>query len=591
MNPDKKQSELGEALLAFRPHYRRAFGFALAGALLVLAPTAYMFEVYERVVNSRSHMTLAMLTLLVVMAYVVMEVLDWARSETMREAGRLLDQRMAPRVFQAIYESSLRRLGAPSVQPMNDFRTVRDFLHHPVCGAVMEAPVSLVFMVILFLISPVLGWAAVAGAVVQVGLAWLNERSTNPPLTAANRSAIAAQQYADGSLRNAEVIESMGMLHNIHRRWMEKQHEFLSLQAQASDRAGAFQAGSKFVQTTMGSLLLGLGGWLILENALPGGPGMMIVGSVLGGRMLAPLVQMVSQWRAVVNVRDAWGRLDRLLTQVPERAPAMALPAPRGLLSVENVIAGAPGSNTPILRGVAFALQPGEVLAVVGPSASGKTTLARLLVGLWPALNGKVRLDGADVFAWDKLELGPHLGYLPQGVELLEGTLAENIARFGAVDMTKVEAAARAVGLHEFISSLAQGYDSPVGREGTMLSGGQRQRVALARALYDDPVFVVLDEPNSSLDEAGDAALAQAIRALKARGTTFVVMTHRTSVLAVTDQMLVLRDGSQQAFGPRDQVLAALNQAAAQAGETARPPQPPQPTTARVANAQAVGTA
>ena len=580
MNPNKKPSELHEAILVFKPHYWRAFRFALIGALLVLAPTAYMFEVYERVVNSRSHTTLVMLTVILVIAYIVMEVLDWARSETMREAGQLLDQRMAPRVFQAMYESNLRRMGPPSIQPMNDFRTVRDFLHHPVLGALMESPISLVFMLILFLASPVLGWAAVAGALVQVGLAWLNERSTNPPLTEANRSAIAAQQYADGSLRNAEVIEAMGMLHHIHRRWMEKQHAFLGLQAQASDKAGAFQAGSKFVQTTMGSLLLGLGGWLILENALPGGPGMMIVASVLGGRMLAPLVQMVSQWRAVVNVRNAWRRLEQLLTQIPERPEAMSLPAPRGVLSVEHVIAGAPGSNAPILRGIAFALQAGEVLAVVGPSASGKTTLARLLVGLWPTVSGKVRLDGADVFSWDKLELGPYLGYLPQGVELLEGTLAENIARFGEVDMDKVQAAARAVGLHEFILSLAQGYDSPVGRDGAMLSGGQRQRVALARALYDEPVFVVLDEPNSSLDEAGDAALAQAITQLKARGTTFVVMTHRTSVLAVADKMLVLREGSQQAFGPRDEVLAALNQAAAQANQQAQGARPSAPPSA-----------
>jgi len=252
-------------------------------------------------------------------------------------------------------------------------------------------------------------------------------------------------------------------------------------------------------------------------------------------------------------------------------------------LVVEQVVAGAPGRQQPgqaapaILKGVAFALQPGEVLAVVGPSASGKSTLARLLVGLWPASSGKVRLDGADVFTWDKQELGPHMGYLPQGVELLEGTLAENIARFGEVSMAKVEAAARLVGLHEFILALPKGYDSPVGRDGAMLSGGQRQRVALARALYGDPVFVVLDEPNSSLDDAGDEALASAIRALKARGTTFVLMTHRTSVLAVSDKMLILSDGTQQAFGPRDEVLAALNKAAQQAQQQARAQQNAQP--------------
>ncbi len=570
MNPDKKTSELAAAVLALKPAYWRAFGFAIISGLLVLVPTLYMLEVYDRVVNSRNHMTLAMLTLLVLLAYVVMEVLDWARAETLREAGAALDRALAPRVFQAIYESNLRRLGAASIQPMHDFRTLRDFLHHPLLGSLMESPVSLVFALILFLMSPALGWSAVAGALVQVALAWFNERSTQPPLLAANRAAIAAQQYADNSLRQAEVIEAMGMLQPIHRRWMARQREFLGLQAQASDQAAAFQATSKFVQTTMASLLLGVGAWLILENALPGGGGAMIVGSVLGGRMLAPLVQTISQWRAVVNLRDAWGRLDQLLTQLPARPPAMSLPPPKGRLQLENLMAAAPGSNAPILKGLAFALQPGEVLAVVGPSASGKTTLARLLVGLWPAAGGKVRLDGVDIFAWDKLELGPCLGYLPQGVELLEGTLAENIARFGTPSPAKLEAAARAVGLHDFILSLPQGYDSPVGRDGAMLSGGQRQRIALARALYGDPVFVVLDEPNSSLDEAGDLALAQAIAQLKARGTTFVVMTHRTSVLGVADKLLVLRDGMQQAFGPRDEVLAALAKAAQQAQQQAQ---------------------
>jgi ATP-binding cassette subfamily C exporter for protease/lipase len=311
--------------------------------------------------------------------------------------------------------------------------------------------------------------------------------------------------------------------------------------------------------------MLGLGAWLLLKNQLNGGAGMMMVASILGGRILAPLVQIVTQWRLVVNVRDAWQRLDTLLTAIPAKPESMALPAPRGLLQVESLMAGAPGGGPAIIKNVAFGLTPGEVLAVVGPSASGKTTLARLLVGLWPSVGGKVRLDGADVFTWDKAELGPHIGYLPQGVELLEGTLAENIARFGEMAPAKVKAAAQAVGLHDFIMSLPKGYDSPVGREGAMLSGGQRQRVALARAIYGDPVLVVLDEPNSSLDESGDAALAAAILELKARGTTFVIMTHRTSVLAVANKMMVLRDGVMQAFGPRDEVLAALKKANEQA--------------------------
>lgn len=565
MNPNKPQSELRAALAALRPYFVRAGWFSLLGSLLVLAPSGYMLEVYGRVVNSRSHMTLWMLTLLILGVYVLMELLEWARSEVMRAASVELDERMRGRIFHAIFDANLRRMPGGTQQPLNDFKLVREFLYSPALLGMMESPVSLVMLVLLFLISPVLGWTSIAFACVITVVGWFNERSTKPPLMQANRSAIAAQQYADGSLRNAQVIESMGMLRDIHARWMDKQRDFLNLQAKASESAGGYQAVSKFLQTTLSSALLGLGCWLLLHNSLNGGDVMMIMASVFGGRVVAPLVQAVSQWQSVINVRDAWSRLDSLLEAVPERPEGMALPAPRGVLQVEPLMAGAPGNPASILKGVAFALVPGEVLAVVGPSASGKTTLARVLMGLWPAAMGKVRLDGADVFTWDKSELGPHVGYLPQGIELFDGTLAENIARFGEVEMVKVEAAARAVGLHDFIMALPQGYESPVGRDGAMLSGGQRQRVGLARAIYGDPVFVVLDEPNSSLDEEGDAALAGAIRMMKSRGTTFVVMTHRTSVLAVADKMLVLRDGQTQAFGPRDDVLAALQKAAQQA--------------------------
>ncbi len=571
MNPNKPPSELRKAVANLRPYFVRAGWFSLLSSLLVLAPSGYMLEVYDRVVNSRSHMTLWMLTLLILGVYVVMEMLEWARAEMLRAASVELDQRLSGRIFRAVFEANLKRIPGGNQQPFNDFKQVREFLYSPALLAMMEAPVSIVFLVLLFLISPVLGWSSVAFSVVLTLVGWLNERSTKPPLMAANRSAMAAQQYADGSLRNAQVIESMGMLRDIHARWMQKQRQFLNLQAKASESAGGYQAVSKLLQNILSSLLLGLACWLLLHNSLNGGDAMLIIASVLGGRVLAPLVQVVTQWQGVVNVRASWERLEQLLEAVPARPENMPLPAPRGLLQVEQLMAGAPGTgNNSILKGVAFALAPGEVLAVVGPSASGKTTLARLLVGLWPAAMGKVRLDGVDVFAWDKAELGPHVGYLPQGIELFDGSLAENIARFGEVDMAKVEAAARAVGLHEFIMALPQGYDSPVGREGAMLSGGQRQRVGLARAIYGDPVFVVLDEPNSSLDEEGDAALARAIAGLKARGTTFVVMTHRTSVLAVADKMLILRDGQVQAFGPRDDVLAALQKAAQQQAQ----PQP-----------------
>ena len=562
MKPQSTPSELSLAFEPLKPVIYKAIGFSTLISLLALMPTVYMLEVYDRVVNSRSGMTLLMLTVLIVLAYAVMELLEKIRGALMRAAGVQVDEALSKRIYDAMFLGFLKRQVGGSTQVLNDLKLVREFLANPALMAIFEAPVALVALALIFAISPVLGWASVLGAIAQIGVAFMNERATRKPLNEANRSAVGAQQFAEASLRNAHVMESMGMLDAVHGRWQKRQQEFVAYQATASEGAGLWTAMSKAVQQVMSSLLLGLGAWLMLHNMLNGGASMMIIGSVLGGRVLAPLSQLVAQWNSVVTVRAAWSRLENLLANVPVKPESMPLPAPKGMLTVEGLMAGAPGQQVPIVRGVQFALSPGEVLAVVGPSASGKTTLARLLVGLWPAMSGKVRLDGADVYTWDKTELGPYLGYLPQGVEFLDGTLAENIARFGEVDMAQVEAAARLVGVHELIMSLPEGYNSPVGRDGAMLSGGQRQRVGLARALYGKPVFVVLDEPNSSLDEAGDAALANAIATLKQLGTTFVVMTHRTSVLGVADKMLIMREGAQQAFGPRDEVLAALQQKA-----------------------------
>lgn len=565
-------SELREALEAQRPLLNRSFLFGLVASLLVLAPTAYMFEVYGRVVDSRNLGTLFMLTLLVLAALAMMEALEWARSETLRHAGDELERTLMPRVYRAVFHMNLVRPGSASTQPLQDLRVIRDFLPTPVVAALPELPAAGIFAILLYVVSPWLAVVALAGAVVQVGLAWGNEKRTQPSLAQANRLAFQGQQQADAMMRHADVVRAMGMRPALYGKWWGLQQAMLTAQARASDLAGAFTSMTKFVQTALSSALLGLAAWLLLENALLGGGAMLIVGSVLGGRILAPLAQVIGQWRSVVNVRESWKRLDAMLQQVPETEAGMPLPTPRGALAVEGLVAGVPGSQAQILRGVQFGLQPGQVLAVVGPSASGKTTLARLLVGVWPSLVGKVRLDGADVFTWDKQELGPHVGYLPQGVELLDGTLAENIARFGAINIDAVHAAARAVGIHGWIESLPDGYNTLLGQEGARLSGGQRQRVGLARALYGQPAFVVLDEPNSSLDEAGEAALVQAVAKLSALGTTFVLITHRTSVLQVCSHMLVLRDGVQQAFGPRDDVLAALNKAAAAAQQAGAAP-------------------
>lgn len=562
MNPVNQNSELGTALYALKPYFQRTMFYSFFTNILVMAPTLYMLQVYDRVVNSRSHMTLAMLTVWVIGCYVLMEFLEWVRSGILRQASLKFDAQVGERVFNTVFEASLRRIPGATSQVLGDLRSVRDFLTTPAVTAFMDVPLALLYIVVLFMINMTMGFMSLVGALLSVGLAYFTERDTQLPLTAANRASIGAQSYASSSLRNAQVIEAMGMQRNIHSRWMKRQNEFLFMQALASDHAGAYSAASKFVQLALSSLLLGAGCWLTVLGQFAGSGGMMIVASIIGARVLAPIVQLIGMWKIVVNARDAYARLDRLLQAVPPQQTGMALPPPKGLLSVEGVVAGAPGSTAAIIRGVSFVVPAGQVVAIVGPSASGKTTLARLMVGVWPAANGKVRLDGVDIFPWNKAELGPHIGYLPQDVELFDGTLAENIARFSHVDMAKVEAAARAVGLHEAILALPQGYETSIGDDGCFLSGGQRQRVGLARAIYGNPRFIVLDEPNSSLDEAGELALVQTLLALKATGTTIILITHRTSVLAAVDLMLVLQDGQVKAYGPRDEVLAALQRGA-----------------------------
>ena len=558
MKPNSPPSELKLALARFKPVWRTAFLLSLAIGLLGFTPTVYMLEVYERVVNSRSLVTLGSLTLVALGAYAVMELLEKMRTRLLWGVGIQLELQLSQRVYNAMFDGLRTKNMGGAMGAQNDFRSVREFFYNPALSAAFELPVALVSLVLIFAINVWMGVAALLGAVAQTTVAWMLQNSSREPLLEAQRRSQMAQTYAEASLRNAQVMESMGMVASVRGHWQKRQDTFLAFQAQASEVAGGLNAVSKLLQQLMGSVLLGLGAWFFLRNELNGGDAMMIISSVLGGRLLAPLTQIVQQWSAIVNVGGAWQRLDALLAEVPERPQNMPLPAPKGHLTVENLAASPPGQNFAVLQGLRFDLPPGQVLAVVGPSASGKTSLAKLLMGIWHPMAGKVRLDGVDVHVWDKAELGPYLGYLPQGVELLEGTLAENIARFGEVDMALVEAAARRVGLHEFIPGLPEGYQTPVGRDGGLLSGGQRQRVALARAMYGDPVFVVLDEPNSSLDEAGDAALNQAMASLKAQGTSIVVITHRTSVLAVSDRMLVLRDGTQQLFGSTAEVMQKL---------------------------------
>jgi len=562
MKPDfpgknqKNKRPLDDAIRLLFPALKKTLFFSIFTNILVLTPSWYMLEVYDRVVNSRNFTTLAMITILVIVSYLLLEVLEWVRRQSMYEAGLQLDRQLREQVFHATFAERLQSGSGVGVLYLKDLKTIRDFLPSSAFLSFIDVPFALLVLVLLFLMDPLLGWFALGGACVQFMIGFFNERRIREPLEKANRNAMVSQSYANGVIRNAQVIESMGMLGHIHERWIERQRDFLYQQADASDHAGTNAALSKLVQGLMSSMLLGFGCFLSLKGEL-GGSGM-IVASILGGRVLAPLVQLVAGWRQIENTREAYVRLDRVLSSYPLPEESMSLPAPTGALLVEGVVAGPPKTNLQVLKGVSFRLVPGASLAVVGPSASGKTTLARLLVGIWPAINGKVRLDGSDIYSWNKNELGQYIGYLPQNVELFEGTIAENIARFGKPDPEKVLLACRMVGLEGLISSFPKGYETPVGDDGAYLSGGERQRVALARAIYGMPKFVVLDEPNSSLDESGDAALLNTLMQLKAQECTVIVITHRKNVLAAIDYMLVLVDGQIQKSGRCEEVLAAM---------------------------------
>lgn len=545
-----------KALANIYPYGKRVVLFSVITTILVLAPSVYMLQVYDRVVNSRSFTTLLMLTILVIMAYVILEMLEWVRGQVMHDAGRKLDKQLREPVFYAMFAAKLGGSPGNGSQALKDLRTVVDFLSSRTLLSLVDAPLALLILLLIFLIRPELGFFALAGALVLFGIGMFNEKRIREPFRSANQGAIAAQTYARGVIRNAQVIESMGMLDHIHNRWLKIQKDSVSHQATASDYAGSNSALSKMIQSLQVSLLLGFGAWFAIRGELSGG--LMIVASILGGRALAPLVQLIASWRQILDVRSSYERLDTLLLTFPEPEDTMKLPPPQGRLSVEGVIAGPPQTQLQILKGVSFRLPPGGSMAIVGPSASGKTSLARLLVGVWTPTYGKVRLDGSDISTWNKEELGPHVGYLPQNIELFDGTIAENIARFGEVDEEKVHEACRMAGLESMIESLPEGYSSRIGDEGAFLSGGQRQRVALARAVYGDPKYVVLDEPDSSLDDDGDAALLHAIGQLKERGATIIVITHRRKMLKVLDNMLVLVDGRVHKFGPRNEVLAAL---------------------------------
>ena len=565
----EKKSEVKAALATCRSAFFMTAAFSAFINLLMLVSPLYMMQVYDRVLHSRSEATLLMLTLITVGLLGVMALLEVIRSRILVRVGGRMDQLLSERILSAQFQASLHRIGANPGQASRDFDTVRQFLTGAGIFAFFDAPWTPLILALMFMFHPVLGLIALVGGILLFGLALINEAVTKKPLEEANKNAVVAAGAIDSSMRNAEVLEAMGMFGNFRDRWAGRREEILRLQAIASDRAGVIMGLTKFIRLLLQTAILGGGAYLAIHEQIS--PGLIIAGSIMMGRALAPVEQAIGTWKQFVGARIAHRRLTELLSRVPKCQERVALPRPTGDLKVESVVVVPPGSSAPTLSRVSFDLPAGQVLGVIGPSGAGKSTLARLLVGAWRPYAGTVRIDGADLHNWDPEARGDFMGYLPQDVELFDGSVAENIARFGEMDSEAIVTAAKRAGVHDMILHLPQGYDTPIGTGGCALSGGQRQRIGLARAVYGGPCLVILDEPNSNLDDEGEAALVYAITELKRSGTTVVIISHRPSILGVTDQILVLAEGTVRMFGNRAEVLARFTRPVVATAPAAQP--------------------
>jgi PrtD family type I secretion system ABC transporter len=560
--PERKTDPVAAALAQSKPLFAAAFGFSAAMSILALTTSFYMLQVYDRVLASRSVDTLLLLTVIAVIAIFVFAALDSLRLRLLMRVGMRFGEAMSATVLRAMVATTSQSGGMAMRSGLRDVETIRNFIGSPALGALIDAPFIVVYLVVLFLLSPFFLLLVVMGGAILVVIALANQRATNPPLVKAIGLSTRAHEFAEDGLRNADVLEGMGMSSDFVARWRGQWIESLKTGTLAADRDSRLSSLSRGVRLLIQIFLLGVGALLILDFQATGG--IMIGASIIGARALAPIESIVSSWKSVIAVRLAWNRLVLLLERAPKRDEGMKLPAPSGRIQVSSVHYAIPATRKTVLANVSLDLAPGESLGIVGPSASGKSTLLRLMVGAWPCSSGAVRLDGADIYAWPRKELSSHIGYLPQDVELFAGTVRQNIARMTEGDPEAVARAAQRAGAHEMILGLPKGYDTDIGDYGHRLSGGQSQRIGIARALYGDPCFVVLDEPNSNLDGAGEDALLKTLASLKADGVTAVIVAHRPSILQNVDKMLVLKtNGSVDAFGPRAEVMAQFAKRAA----------------------------
>lgn len=556
-------SEVTDALQAQLPAFWRAWGLSLIYGLLVLAPVLYMFQVYGRVVESRSVQTLALLFGLLVWTLAMMEWMSWYRTRLLHQCGQAFDDVLRQRVFDANARGALLRGGASWMQPMQDLRNLRELWSSPAVTAAMEMPLVLVFIALLYWIHPMMAVLAGVVTVFQVAAgAWFMQRVA-PEMSASQQHSSQSESLADSLLRNHAAIHAMGLFEAVQSRWSKLHNQGLRTGFSANSHSLGLVSITRGLQMLLGSALLGVGAWFMLANELSGGAAMMIVSSTLGGRVLAPFAQLILHGRALVNGRAAHQRLSQVLGHFPAIQPTMPLPAPIGHLGVDGLAGSPPGASSLLLKGLQFEVLPGEMLVVLGASGSGKSTLTRLLLGIWPAQAGKVRLDHVDMATWPKEELGPHLGYVPQTIALAEGTLHDNLTRFDGVSPADTAPQIRALPADwlGFVDDLPDAWQTQLRPDGRPLSTGQRQRLAIARAFYGDPKLVVLDEPNSALDEAAEQDLLALLAQRKNLGCTLVVVSHRQAMLALADKVLVLERGQQRLFGAKDEVLAHLQMA------------------------------
>ena len=534
-----------------------AFGFSLVSNLLYLALPLYTYQIYGRVMVSQNMATLIVLTVVTLFVFAVSSIIDDYRARILINYGVALDQRVSGRVFSALFDAAVRGEPGARAQALRDLDQFRQSLTGIAAAAIFDVPWIPVFLAVLFVIDPLIGVVTVIGALILLGLAIAQARATQSALKDANEAALRSYGFTDAALRNGEVVRAMGMLPTLGRAWAQHRSVTIERGADAAEASNAYNDAIKFVRMGMQVLIVAIGAFLILKGSIH--PGMLFANMILASRALQPIEKIVASWDPLNNMMRAYERLNNLLSKAEAPTAATTLPRPVGKLSVEGVNFAPPGAQRLILSNVNFAIEPNEVLGVIGPSGAGKSTLARLLVGIWKPLNGVVRLDGADVFTWDRADFGRYVGYLPQDTELFGGTVRNNIGRFrDDVSDEEVVKAAQLAGVHELILRMPKGYDTEVGEGGVVLSAGQRQRVGLARAMLGTPPLVVLDEPNAALDAEGEEALMRAIDAMKAAGSTVVIISHKVGVFRAADKMLVLREGRIDLFGPRDQVMARL---------------------------------